>query len=412
MGGSEAPAGLPGLASLSWGAHLCQFYADGADVRDTLVPYFKAGLDHNEKCLWVAMAPFGADDARAALRAAVGDLDHREKRGQIEIHDGRAWYGSGSDFTAEEVVYGLLTTHERAIVDGHAGLRTSGNCAWVGRAQWPEFQRYEGLVTKGIARRRVISLCSYCLAACQGGDVMDVMRCHHVTLARGPDRWDVHQNAALQAAARATAERAATEDRQQALIRELDHRVKNMLATLQAIMATTIRRAASLDDFNRSFTARVGALSKTQSLLAASARQRASLRELLANELDAHAGGGGPRIAVTGPEVEIPAHLAMSLGMAIHELASNAARHGALSVRGARLSVTWREVRGLLELHWMEYDVPSVRPPERTGFGTQLLTRVLPGQHDAEVELRYEPDGLKARIRLPLGDAGTAWGTA
>jgi hypothetical protein len=76
-----ATTGLPTLGELPWGSHVCQFFSNGSDLRDTLVPYFKAGLQNNERCLMVAMDPFTADDARSALRAAVGDFDRRERRG-------------------------------------------------------------------------------------------------------------------------------------------------------------------------------------------------------------------------------------------------------------------------------------------------------------------------------------------
>jgi MEDS: MEthanogen/methylotroph, DcmR Sensory domain len=89
-----ATTGLQSLGELPWGSHVCQFFSNGSDLSDTLVPYFKAGLENNERCLLVAMEPFTADNARSALRAAVGDFDRRERRKQIEIHDVRAWYNS------------------------------------------------------------------------------------------------------------------------------------------------------------------------------------------------------------------------------------------------------------------------------------------------------------------------------
>ena len=102
-----ATTGLQSLGELPWGSHVCQFFSQGSDLRDTLVPYFKAGLENNERCLLVAMEPFTAEDARSALRASVGDFDRRERRKQIEIHDVRAWYNSDS-IHGEKIVAGLL----------------------------------------------------------------------------------------------------------------------------------------------------------------------------------------------------------------------------------------------------------------------------------------------------------------
>ncbi|WP_426615295.1 MEDS domain-containing protein [Bradyrhizobium sp. McL0616] len=88
----HAPVGLAGIDELPWGSHLCQFFANGDELRDAIVPYFKAGLENDERCLLVAMAPFGADDARSALRAAVGDLDRRE----LEKQTRSTTYGHGT----------------------------------------------------------------------------------------------------------------------------------------------------------------------------------------------------------------------------------------------------------------------------------------------------------------------------
>src|SRR5690349_18617235 len=86
------PSGLSAVGSLPWGTHFCQFYGDRNDLVDTLVPYFKAGIDANEKCLWVTCAPLRAEDARTALRAVVPDLEARVARNQIEILDHDTWY--------------------------------------------------------------------------------------------------------------------------------------------------------------------------------------------------------------------------------------------------------------------------------------------------------------------------------
>jgi MEDS: MEthanogen/methylotroph, DcmR Sensory domain len=161
-----AATGLQSLGEMPWGSHVCQFFSNGSDLRDTLVPYFKAGLENNERCLLVAMEPFTVDNARSALRAAVGDFDQRERRKQIEIHDVRAWYNSDSIINGEEIVAGLLASEEQARADGYNGFRTHGNIGWLGRNQWQDFQDYEAGVTRGLRGRRMISMCSYCLDSC------------------------------------------------------------------------------------------------------------------------------------------------------------------------------------------------------------------------------------------------------
>src|SRR6201996_881481 len=112
MTSPNAPSGLDFVDGLPWGSHVCHLFKTRDDLRDIIVPYFKAGLENNERCLLVAMDPFSADDARSALRAAVGDFDRREKTKQIEIHDVRTWYDSDTVIDGEEIVTGLLKSEE------------------------------------------------------------------------------------------------------------------------------------------------------------------------------------------------------------------------------------------------------------------------------------------------------------
>jgi hypothetical protein len=184
-----ATTGLQGLGEVPWGSHVCQFFQNGSDLRDTLVPYFKAGLENNERCLLVAMEPFSADNARSALRAAVGDFDRRERRKQIEIHDVRAWYNSDTVINGEEIVAGLLASEEQARADGYNGFRTNGNIGWLGRNQWEDFQDYEAGVTRGLSGRRMISMCSYCLDSCGSIELLDVITRHSHALTRQRDGW-------------------------------------------------------------------------------------------------------------------------------------------------------------------------------------------------------------------------------
>jgi PAS domain S-box-containing protein len=160
---SHAPSGIPAVAQLAWGSHLTQFFESGEELRGLLVPYFKAGLENNERCLWVTDAAFTAVQARAALRAELADFDDRERDGQIEISDAGNWYASDAKLQPREIVDGLLRREAEALGRGYQGLRTNGNCAWVSPAQWSDFQEYEALVHDAIRGRRMICMCSYCL---------------------------------------------------------------------------------------------------------------------------------------------------------------------------------------------------------------------------------------------------------
>ena len=200
-------------------------------------------------------------------------------------------------------------------------------------------------------------------------------------------------------------ERKRAEDHQQLLVRELHHRVKNTLATVQAIMGSTARSAATIEEFKSAMIGRIGALARTHLLLSEEGSSVA-FADILHNELDPFDDGSEDRIRLVGPEVEIVARLAVSLGMAIHELTTNAAKYGALSVYGGKVDVRWRVIidaaRRTLEFDWIESGGPEVSPPTRQGFGSRLLDFVLPGQIQARSRIDYLPAGVHVHCTLPL----------
>ncbi|SAK49171.1 histidine kinase [Caballeronia temeraria] len=179
---SHAPSGIPALPSITWGSHIGQLFGSGADLHDTLVPYFRAGLENNERCLWVTDAPFSADEARAALRAVVPDLESREACGQIEIQDSAAFYKNGEPFRPAALVAGLVQRERDAVSAGYRGLRTNGNCAWVGQTHWNAFLDYESQVQDAVRGRRLICMCSYRHDAIDGDETRDVLDRHHLVL--------------------------------------------------------------------------------------------------------------------------------------------------------------------------------------------------------------------------------------
>jgi len=201
-------------------------------------------------------------------------------------------------------------------------------------------------------------------------------------------------------------ERKRAEEQQALLVRELHHRVKNTLATVQAIMGSTARASSSIEDFQEKFIGRVASLSRTHSLLTEDLRQTILFQDLLRNELDPFDDGTSQRIRLKGPPVELSSDLAVPIGMAVHELTTNAAKYGALSVLGGSVEVTWSlcieaDGRKLL-FEWLERDGPPIEAPTRRGFGSRLLERVLTAQISAEVAIDHDPDGLRARVAVPL----------
>ncbi|MCJ2124509.1 sensor histidine kinase [Methylobacterium sp. J-077] len=206
-------------------------------------------------------------------------------------------------------------------------------------------------------------------------------------------------------------DRRIAEERQSLLIRELHHRVKNTLATVQAIVGSTARTASSIEDFYEAFVGRIKSLAHTHAVLTEATWQTASLANLLLSELKPYAevmpdGEAEGRISLDGPAIDLPSEIAVPIGMAIHELTTNAAKYGALSNRTGRVAVTWTlesgGPAGILRFHWRETGGPPVRPPSRQGFGSRLLQRVLITQVQAEVETDYDPEGFSLTMRAPI----------
>ena len=200
-------------------------------------------------------------------------------------------------------------------------------------------------------------------------------------------------------------ERKRAEERQHLMVRELHHRVKNTLATVQAIMGSTARTATSIEDFQTALIGRIGVLAKTHILLSDDSRP-VSFGGILHGELDAFDDGSEGRVSLMGPPVEITAQAAVPLGLAMHELSTNAAKYGALSVYGGKLDVTWRETitatQRQLEFDWVESGGPTVTLPTRQGFGSRLLQFVLPGQIQAKITIDYRPEGIQVHGMVPL----------
>lgn len=196
------------------------------------------------------------------------------------------------------------------------------------------------------------------------------------------------------------------EKSQALLVRELHHRVRNTLATVQGVMNSTARTAETIEDYQWAFSGRISSLARTHSLLTEEIQQFVSFPHLLRQEVGVYADGAFDRVILEGPDVELPSQLAVPLGMTIHELTTNAFRHGALSTPNGRISVTWSVVpakeKRILTCRWVETEGPPVSPPSRHGFGSMILTRVLKAQIGAKIEVSYLPKGFVLAAEIPL----------
>lgn len=194
-------------------------------------------------------------------------------------------------------------------------------------------------------------------------------------------------------------------ERQQIMMQELHHRVKNSLTAVQAIASLSRRTATDVDTFFSAFCNRLVSLGRTHTLLVDRQWNRIGLREILKGELDGFDDGSGERIEMQGPSIDLPSQTAISLGLAIHELAMNAVKHGALSIPSGRVAIAWTLSGGeggrKLHLHWREHGGPPVRAPGRAGFGTNLLNGLFGEHNSSSIELRYDSGGVEFHLTMP-----------
>jgi PAS domain S-box-containing protein len=190
------------------------------------------------------------------------------------------------------------------------------------------------------------------------------------------------------------------QETQRLLIGELNHRVKNTLATVQAIAAQGFRHARSRDEFREAFTGRIQALARAHSLLSATTWERAGLRSLIADQV-AIGAISIDRLRLDGPEVDLPPELALRFALVLHELTTNAHKYGALSNETGYVSLSWTLADGKLDFAWSEHGGPAVTEPERKGFGTTLVTSSLAGD-GAQIAVDYAREGMRWHLALPL----------
>lgn len=203
-------------------------------------------------------------------------------------------------------------------------------------------------------------------------------------------------------------DRKRAEEHRTLLANELSHRVKNMLATLQAVASQTIRNAASLEDAGRTLTARIQSLDAANDLLVNERWEGASIHDLVERALAPFRLAEADSFVIAGPALRLPPRIAVGLALALHELATNAAKYGALSNSAGRVELSWSVADGArphrLHLGWNEIGGPPVAPPSRTGFGSKLIQRVLTSDIGGTVELDYATAGLAFRMIAPLPD--------
>ena len=207
----------------------------------------------------------------------------------------------------------------------------------------------------------------------------------------------------------ARGQRRRDEERQRLLMGELDHRVKNLLATVQSVARQTFRSAGTDPAVIEMFNRRLSAIAEAHALLMRGVEQSASLSELVAVSIKPFDVEKPSRFAVSGPDLVLNSRAALSLGMALHELCTNAVKYGSLSSETGTVRITWHiettADHPILDLCWQEVGGPPVSQPEKSGFGSLMIQRILATQIEGKAEMHFAEDGFIAWLRAPIPPA-------
>src|ERR1700686_1239796 len=187
--------GIDVVGDMPWGTHFCVFYETKADLLEMTVAYCKAGLQSQEFCLWVVAEPIAVEDATHALEQAVPDFDRYFADHSIEIVAARDWYLQDGTFDLNRVIGGWNEKLARASARGYAGVRVTGDTAWLEKKDWKDFCEYEESLNQAVANQRLAVLCTYPLAACGAAEILDVVRTHQFAVTKRRGGWDVIETA-------------------------------------------------------------------------------------------------------------------------------------------------------------------------------------------------------------------------
>ncbi|WP_162912934.1 HWE histidine kinase domain-containing protein [Rhodospirillaceae bacterium SYSU D60014] len=201
-------------------------------------------------------------------------------------------------------------------------------------------------------------------------------------------------------------ELAEAEETGRILLRELQHRVKNLLANIRALARRIRAESISLDEFGAAFDSRLGALARTQDLLTCGPGGAADIRDILRQELAAHGAREGERLTLQGPRAMLQSNMAQALGMAFHELATNAVKYGALGGEDGRIDISWTvepsDGGTRMLIRWREHGIEIKGDPSRRGLGSEVIEETVPYMLGGTSALMFHPDGVECTIRFPV----------
>jgi signal transduction histidine kinase len=220
--------GISAMGDMPWGTHFCQFYQTKQDLLDLLIPYFIAGLENNELCLWMTYPPlYDAEPQEELIRAFPAATLHLSK-GDLEIVPYSGWYLHNGAFNPSKAVQVLNEKLEQALAKGYDGMRVNGSGAWLTDEHWAHFAQYEQHVDEMIVDRKMIALCTYPLAVMKAANLFEVVRTHQFAIAKRRGNWEILE----------TPELKRTKEELRRLSEQLEQRVAQRTAELRALSAS------------------------------------------------------------------------------------------------------------------------------------------------------------------------------
>ena len=191
MKGAPRQSGIIVQGNIPWGTHLCLFHETKQDLLDTMVPFFRAGLENKEFCLWILQPCIARQEALEALRRGVPDFDRYFSEGSMELVSQDQWYTGGGKFKLATVIERWREKLKQAISKGYVGLRANGSSAWLQEADSKTFAEYEKKLDDLIADEKMIVVCPFSLQESDSTQVLDAARTHQLTAALRDGSWEV-----------------------------------------------------------------------------------------------------------------------------------------------------------------------------------------------------------------------------
>ena len=185
-------SGIALIGDLPWGTHFCQFYRTKKDMLDILIPYFRAGLENNEFCVWVTSDFLTRGGVLKAMKKGVPGFSAFLAKGQMEIFPYTDWYLKGGEFDLKRTLHMWMEKHDEALSKGFAGMRVTGNPYWIdNKKDWDDFACYEAEINNVIGGTKLLVLCTYSLKKCGVVEILDVVKNHEFALARNQGTWQI-----------------------------------------------------------------------------------------------------------------------------------------------------------------------------------------------------------------------------